>query len=304
MGNRPFMESDANRPNRNACRTGHETRGDSAKRTLNSYGFVNTRGPVEGHCNICGTFGVLTEDHVPPKGTLTVPQVDLFHILELLSVERPIGKKKYRHLQSGVNFRSLCVSCNSGLLGSRYDPALIHFANSVALFLKSKIRLTNTAKVQIHPGLVARSVLGHLFAVGLERTERTPLLRAAADFILDENLPLPDGIDVHYWVYPYRRQVALRDASMLTDFFKSPPIVFWCLKFFPLGFMVTWANEHPRRLALASLRDYMLNGGVHHSDIPLYLDRVPHQLWPEVPSNEGALLYGDAAVGTIPHAKG
>ena len=275
-----------------------------ASHALNKYGFVNTRGSVAGHCNICGTFGPLTEDHVPPKGTLKVPQVDLFHIIELLSVERPIGKKKYRHLQSGVNFRSLCVSCNSGLLGAKYDPALIHFANSVTLFLKSAIHLPQVAKVQIHPGLVARSVLGHLFAVGLERTERTPLLTSAAEFILDDTRPLPDGIELHYWVYPYRRQVALRDASMLTDFFKSPPIVFWCLKFFPLGFMVTWANEHPEKISLPSLRDYMINAGTHPADIPLYLDRIPDQLWPEAPGDDGALLYGDAAIGALPHHTG
>lgn len=91
---------------------------------------------------------------------------------------------------------------------------------------------------------------------------------------------------------------------MLTDFFKSPPINFWCLKFFPLGFMVTWANEHPGKIALPSLRDYMINAGTHPADIPLYLDRIPHQLWPKAPGDNGALLYGDAAIGALPHHAG
>jgi hypothetical protein len=271
-------------------------------KTLNKHGFVNTRGEINGHCNICLKPGPLTEDHVPPKGTHKVSQVDLFHITELLSVERPIGKRKYRHLQSGVNFRSLCTSCNSGLLGSKYDPALISFSNSVTLFLKTAIHLPQIAKIQIQPGLVARSVLGHLFAVGIERTERTPLLTAAADFVLNESLPLPEGVEIHYWIYPYRREIALRDVSMITNLGSgAPPIVFWCLKFFPLGFMVTWGNKHPERISLPRLSEYMLNAGTHFADIPIYLDRTPHQFWPEAPSDEGALLYGDAAVGAISH---
>ena len=48
---------------------------------LNKYGYVDTRGPKIGHCNICDCYGRLTEDHVPPKGTLKVPQVDLLHIV-------------------------------------------------------------------------------------------------------------------------------------------------------------------------------------------------------------------------------
>lgn len=269
--------------------------------TLNKYGFVNTRGPLQGYCNICDAYGVLTEDHVPPKGTLNIPQVDLFHIIELLGTDRPIGKKKRRHLQSGVSFRSLCENCNSTLLGTNYDPALIEFSNSVTQFLRSALTIPDVAKVRVYPGLVARSVLGHIFALGIERRERTPLLSAAVEFFQDKSRPLPEGIEIYYWVYPYRRQIALRDASMLTDFFQSPPIVFWCLKYFPLGFMVTWGNELPHRIKLPSLRKFMLNAGVHFAEIPLYLRVVPHQDWPEIPDDNGALLYGDGAVGALPH---
>lgn len=245
-------------------------------------------------------YGPLTDDHVPPKGTLKVSQVDLLHIIDYLSTDRPKGKIKYRHCQNGVSFRSLCATCNSGLLGAKYDPALLHFANSVTVFLKSRIHHPQRPKITIQPGFVARAVIGHLFAVGLERTERTPLLTAAADFILNDTLSLPDDINVHYWVYPYRNQVALRDATLLTDFFGSPPIVFWCLKFFPLGFMVTWANKQTHKIPHPSLRDYMINAGSHSADVPLYLDRIPSERWPEAPGNTEAVMLGDAAIGAIP----
>jgi hypothetical protein len=270
--------------------------------SLNRHGFVDTRGPKNGHCNICDAFGPLTEDHVPPKGVLKVPQVDLFHIIELLSAERPAGKKKRRHMQSGVNFRSLCARCNSTLLGTKYDPALIEFSNSVKSFLKSAIVIPQVASVAMTPGAVSRSVLGHLFAVGIERRERSPLLQEAADYFLNDTLPMPEGMEMYYWVYPYRQQVAVRDGALLTDFFKSPPIIFWCLKYFPLGFMITWGNKNPERVLLPRLRDYMLHSGNHPVKVPLQFKPVPHEYWPEAPGDSGAVLYGDGSVGAIPHS--
>lgn len=254
---------------------------------LNKFGFVNTCGP-------------LTEDHIPPKGTLGIPQADLFHIIELLSAERPEGKKKRKHMQSGVSFRSLCEQCNSSLLGAIYDQTLIEFSNSVTLFLKSAITVPEVAAVTITPGLVVRSVLGHLFALGIDRRERTPLLSEAAYFFSDISRPLPDGMDIYYWVYPYRRQIAIRDGALLTDFFKSPPIIFWCLKYFPLGFMITWGNKHPDRVTLPRLNDFMLNAGAHPADVRLHLRSFPHQSWPEAPGKTGAVFYGDGSVGAIP----
>ncbi len=268
---------------------------------LNKFGFVDTRGPKVGYCNICDLHGPLTEDHIPPKGTLKISQADLFHIIELLSVERPEGKKKKRHMQSGVNFRSLCNICNNTLLGAKYDPALIEFSNSVTLFMKSAITVPEITTVPITPGLVARSVVGHLFALGIERRERSQLSTELVEFFRDTTRPLPDGIEIYYWVYPYHRQVTIRDGALLTDFLKSPPIIFWCLKYFPLGFIITWGNNHPGKILLPRLRDYMLNAGIHPAKVPLYLRSIPHQDWPEAPGDTGAVLYGDGAIGAIPH---
>jgi len=261
------------------------------------------RGASIGPCNICGLVAPLTEDHVPPKGTLKLPQADLFHIADLVSVDRPIGKKRSRHMQSGMLYKSLCGNCNNSLLGAKYDQSLIDFANGISEFLRSSIQVPFEVKVRTKPGLLARAVIGHLLAVDVNRTESTILLDAARSFVLQDSLPLPTGIEVHYWVYPYRRQVAIRDASLMLDFFKTN-IVFWCLKFFPVGFMVTWGNEHPHRLALPKLRDYMLNAGTHDTDVPVRLDSVPHQFWPEAPSDDGAVFYGEAAHAALPRNAG
>jgi hypothetical protein len=264
---------------------------------LNKYGFVDTRGPKIGYCNICDAYGPLTGDHIPPKGTLRFPQVDLLHIADLLRAEKPIGKRKSRRMQSGVKFRSLCSRCNSELLGARYDPALIEFTNSVSLLLKGAVAVPEVAFVNVTPGAIARSLLGHLLAVGVERRQTTPVLEAVSTFFLDTTLPLPHGLELHYWVYPYRRQIAIRDAALIASFSKSEPIAFWCLKYFPLGFIVTWGR---REQHLPNLRDFMLSGGMHPARVPVVLRNLPPQNWPEAPSDEGAVFYGEGAIGALP----
>lgn len=261
---------------------------------------VQVRGEPFGHCNICGSFGKLTEDHVPPRSTQVVAQVDLYRIIDLLAVDKPIGKRRSRHMQSGVHYRSLCATCNNSLLGARYDPELMRFANSTTSVLRASLLMPDRVRIGVKPGFIARSVLGHLLAVGIERTERTPLLDSVRLFVQDDSLRLPAGIEIHFWLYPYRRQVAIRDASLVLDFFKTS-VVFWCLKFFPLGFLVTWENEHPHRIDLPRLGEYMLNAGTHEAELLLPLVNLPHQFWPEAPGYGGAVLYGDGAHGAVPH---
>jgi hypothetical protein len=251
---------------------------------------------------LCLSEGLLTADHIPPKAAYRPSQVDLVHITDLLALDRPRANPQKRSLQSGLSFRTLCADCNNAVLGAGCDPALIEFSSSVHALLRTFLTLSEIPRVRVRPGLVARAVLGHLFAVGLNRTERTPTLREAQSFVLDEKKPMPPEIDIYYWLYPYRNVVAIRDAGLIPDLFggKKDAIVFWCLKFFPLAFMVTLGIQEHQRLLLPNLRDFMINAGTHNADIPIQLVRVPHQHWPESPGDDGILLYGDGAFGAVP----
>lgn len=265
---------------------------------------VGTRGPNRGPCNICSTVGPLTEDHVPPKGALQVPQHELFNIIQLLN-QRPERRQKGRQMQDGVKFKTLCGRCNNTLLGARYDPVLLRFGNDIIQYLASakSVALPEVISVTTVPGLLARAVLGHLFAVGVGRNALSPLEQEAANFFLDEAKPLPEGINIFYWIYPQRQQVQVRDAMLLTDFFKSHPIRFFCLKYFPVAFMVTWNLDDRNRILAPDLGAFMLYGGGHPADLPLSLRSIPHPLWPEAPTSNGAVVYGNDALGALPRAK-
>lgn len=251
-------------------------------------------GPLQGKCNICCSVEKLTADHVPPKGTQKIRQVDLFRIVDVLSMDRPVSWKRARHMQSGTFYRSICGRCNNSLLGAKYDPVLVKFANSITEIVRSTLHLPSYIQVSTEPGLLARAVLGHLLAIGVERAERTPLLDSVRAFVIDDSLPMPEGIEIHYWLYPYQRQVSIRTAVMMTDMFANQ-VQFGCLKFFPVGFLVTWDNPRHELISAPRLSPYMLNSGKHRVDLMLPLTSVPHQFWPEAPDSSGAVLYGDDA---------
>lgn len=264
---------------------------------MSKYGRVPTRGSREGHCNICDIYGQLTEDHVPPKGIAKLRQVEMLHITDLLRVDRPHSNKRY--MQSGMHFRTLCKRCNTELLGSKYDPDLINVSNAVANYLKSALTLPAAMSIKVRPGYIARAVLGHLMALGLDRRNKGTAGESASRFFLDENESMPDSIDIYYWVYPYRRQIAIRDAGMSVNYWKEFT-VFWCLKYFPLGFLVMWDKKPTVATNLKNLRDYMLGAGTSEIELPFNLTAIPRQDFPEAPHDNNMVLYGSDAVGALP----
>lgn len=262
-----------------------------------------TWGNKVGPCNICGSVGPLTDDHVPPRGAIRVGQLDLFNMIQLLS-QTPAKRDKGRHVQGGVKFRTLCGRCNNTLLGTNYDPVLLEFGNAIAQYLQgaATLSLPDIVTVATQPGLLARAVLGHLFAVGVARQALSPAEQEAAAFVVDPYMTLPDAVDIFYWVYPQRQQVQVRDCMLFTNFSGTDPIRFWCLKYFPIAFMVTWHLKHRERIAAPNLRDYILGSGVHPANVILPLRSIPHPLWPEAPIDNSMVVYGADAVGAVAHS--
>lgn len=267
---------------------------------LNKFGRITTKGPLEGHCNICDVYGVLTKDHVPPKGTLRVKQVEMLHIVDLLGVARPQTSR--RLAQDGVKFRSLCPDCNNRRLGTKYDPELIKFPNQVTSFLKTSVILPSIVEAQIRPGCVARAVLGHLLAIGVCRRARGEVGNKVVDFFLDPLLPFPDDMNIYCWLYPYHRQVLIRDAGKFSSHLSATFTVMWVMKYFPLGFMVTWSQPKALSFDLINLKDYALLSGGVDVDVPIRLRGLPGINFPEKPENNEIILYGEGAIGANDYA--
>lgn len=263
---------------------------------------IITRGPKTGTCNICGEYGLLTADHTPPKGAISLTQVEMKSIVELLAAVPP--GKHGRVSQNGVKFRSLCGRCNNGLLGACYDPAFIEFTQQIGNYLKTSVVLPSSTSAQGKPTLISRAVLGHLAAIGVNRYDKGPHTDEFRNYMLDETLPMPDWIEIYYWVYPYKIQVLVRDA-VISDFRNSNAVNFWLMKFFPVAFFVIWDPPsdyiYPNLSRLSRWRTAVLENEV---DLPIRLKEVPHERWPEAPEENGAVLFGDSAMGVWEKRKG
>jgi len=260
---------------------------------------IITRGPKHGQCNICGDIGPLTEDHTPPKGCVRPTAMTLQHVSSRLSAEPAVTTKAH----DGVKYRTLCARCNNEFLGGRYDPALIDFVNLVAGLLASPLSLPSRMVVQAKPGRIVRAVWGHLAAVGVDRYPKGPDTEALRDFFFDESLPVPEGINVYYWVYPYRRQVLIRDAG-ITDMRGPSHATYWLMKFYPLAFAV-WRPARGYGLNFRDLATRCPPTPDAVVDVVVELGKLPHELWLEAPTDTQAILFGrDSMVATRRPSRG
>lgn len=73
----------------------------------------------EGYCLICGSYGRLSPDHVPPKGAITITKVEQRHITEMkgISVDDIRGVVS----NNGSKFKTICHDCNNRVLGCNDD---------------------------------------------------------------------------------------------------------------------------------------------------------------------------------------
>jgi len=254
---------------------------------------IATRGPVHGQCNICGEVGKLTEDHTPPKGCIKVGQVVIQHIVQRLAVEAP--HKKGRSSQNGVKYRTICHRCNNSLLGAKYDIAFNQFVNTAGEYLKSTLALPPVVSVKGKPQKIMRAVLGHISAQGVDRYLKGPETESVRDYFLDDSQCLPASINVYYWVFPYNRQVLVRDCAYL-DLLVGKPVAIRFMKFFPMAFMVTWQEPEDYKFDLPNMGAWRSIAIDDEVEMPIPLKKVVHPYWPDAPSETSVVTYGQEAI--------
>lgn len=260
---------------------------------------VITKGPRVGPCNICGTPGPLTEDHIPPKGASRLSQVAMMNIVDLLSVQRP--NKSTRFSQDGVKYRTLCAKCNNERLGRGYDPTLISLTNDIRVYLESALHLPAEMRIPIKPNRLVRCVVGHLLAHGVGEHRNGTIMERLTDYFLNESLPFPEELKLYYWVYPFNDQVIVKGAGVSLHYWNSFA-VFMLLKFFPLSFFFVFDEPPVWKLPFERLDTMLTNRIDDEFIISVNFTGLPPQRWPEAPGKSGMVLYGEGATGAIPRA--
>jgi len=248
-----------------------------------------------GRCNICGVNGKLTEDHVPPKGSIQVTRMEMYSIIDVIAAQRP--NKKGKQAQNGVKFKTLCGVCNNDRLGLNYDPAINQFSNEIASIVRTPVAVPPKCTISIEPNKVARAVVGHLLAVGNDRysTEAVPGL--LSKYFLDPTQDLPSGFKIYFWLYPYLRQVLIRDGGICPEFPRQIFVFFWLMKYFPLSFFVTYKEPEEVTFKVPSLNQYLSTDINDVANVTIDITNIPKQNWPEAPMKGGIVSYTDEAHG-------
>jgi hypothetical protein len=218
--------------------------------------------------------------------------MEMQHVVARLAADKAI-KSKANH---GVKYRTLCARCNNALLGGRYDPALINFVNQVSRLLASSLSLPTTIPVPAQPDLIIRSVWGHLAAVGVDRYLKGPDTEAWRDWFLDDAATVPAGAKFYYWLYPYRRQVLMRDAGV-TNLRDHTQALFWAMKFYPLAFAVWMPAKGAPEMPMRDFGYYRTSNPDDVVDVLIDMLPVPHELTLEAPDGDfQAIMVGRDAI--------
>lgn len=264
---------------------------------------INTLGPKNGACNICGEEGPLTEDHVPPKGVHGGGHFNLFRLHDLFGVEKlPRKSSQFRSFQSGVKYRTLCATCNTCRLGGEYDPSLISLANQMVTIIQSPSP-PRASWIRVDAARVVRAIVGHILAIGVGRSPSGPAGEGMRDFFLDPTAPCPPQLEAYVWAYPSRRQVLVRNAGRSAFDAQIEAFHFSLLKFYPCALMLTWQNTGGFfKSSLGCLTDHKEASLDELVEVRLPLRRVPRLDWPELVAGDDTafILHMDDAGVAMP----
>jgi hypothetical protein len=196
----------------------------------------------QGYCLICGKHGNLTQDHVPPKGSIEITKTEQKHITELLN-SAPSSLKGVSS-QIGSTFRTICANCNNIHLGNN-DKEVARVCHE----LTEKIRHafsspgwhTKSIRVDVDIIKYTRAMIGHILAATsvTECTKppvQSPYFSPLQEFILGNDSALSSSHDIYYWFYPLRRHLS---AKMVLFMNEGNKCCLSLLSFFPIAFLVT-----------------------------------------------------------------
>ena len=237
--------------------------------------FQHTR-IIKGHCLICGQYGKLSIDHVPPQGAVTITKVEQRHICEMME-QKAMGIKGVPST-NGSKFRTICHRCNSEVLGG-VDTEIARVCKQLTVkiqnYFQNPTQIYTTVTVDIDSVKYARAMIGHILAATsvqdcIEPKQTTKYFSPLQDFVLGNDDALTDTHDIYYWFYPRDRHVS---AKYVHFYNKGHFAGLSLLAFFPLAFLVTPKNEgiypaHAQKFDL-SMKKLVLNLSGRNSD---YLD--------------------------------
>lgn len=230
----------------------------------------------EGHCVICGSYGLLSKDHVPPRCATTIQPMFQKTVSEYYSSDeiKPINA------HAGATFKTICKNCNGNILGSldhEIKAPIENFINLIKQYLSGVHFYGNIISTPFNAIPFLRTMVGHLLAATSVEVCKNALINSEyytplRKFVLGENMKIEDTHDFYYWFYPNRTQI----TAQQTSFFNNGHLCHCsCMHFFPIAFLITFKNEgtypaHASRLTVDDKKLYfnMTQGNLDYVAFP------------------------------------
>jgi hypothetical protein len=199
---------------------------------------------VEGHCHVCGSYGPLSEEHVPPKRAYNdMPYVtlDFGQTIRLGPEDVPEGPKR----QGGVRFHTLCRNCNNWF-GGWYARAFIDWCYQGMYILErsgGNPRLVYAHN--IYPMKVLKQIVAMFFSVNSPLFRESPIGSELARLLLnpdEKGLP-PDAR--FYALFNIAGQVRYNSTSALLRVNEGVGYVFSEITYPPFGYVMCLDSKPP-----------------------------------------------------------
>lgn len=194
---------------------------------------------LNGNCLICGSWGKLSFEHVPPKSAFNTKPILL---QQMDDIEKGTGKR----INKGFGAYTLCESCNKKT-GGWYGSAFSAFAKTGMELLLQESKIIK-GWYGIKPLNVFKQIITMFFTA--DRAGELRSIPGLKEFILDKESQLfPEGIQIHLYSNASKHK---RLFGLTTVYDPELGIQKWAeINFQPFGFFLT-LNSHPPN-------NYMLN---------------------------------------------
>ncbi|WP_392565170.1 hypothetical protein RHO15_05990 [Utexia brackfieldae] len=197
---------------------------------------------TEGYCLICGKYGFLTMDHVPPKGSITITKVEQKHIFDVLRAEGT--KIKGVSSTNGSKFKTICAYCNNTILGANdveISSVIKELNRKINIYFTNLNSIYNSVSVPFNPIKFCRAMIGHILSATTVKDckitpQYTPYFTPLQEFVLGDDNALNNTHDIYYWFYPHKMHIS---SKMVSFYNNGNNCIVSILSFFPIAFLVT-----------------------------------------------------------------
>jgi len=228
----------------------------------------------KGICHICGNYGDLTYDHVPPQKAFNDRKFYTASGQDIIGLG-PDEYSKGKCFQGGIGYYSLCPRCNN-VTGSWYGSDFVKWSHEAKeILLKSKGSPKLIYPYTIYPlRIIKQIVTMFLSATNRGFAEAHPNLTHFVLNKLEKNLPPKYRFFIYYNLVGKFRKTGV---ACLLNLKTGSSSILNEINYPPFGYVITLDSEPPKKF-LVEITHFSHYGYYERKEIWLKLPVLPTYL--------------------------